>query len=101
MAGGMASITTLSFNIQWGKVWDEDDPDGAPIRLDKTIEEIRRHDADIIMLQEVEAVAGRVLLIHAGKLVFDGTPEALRQKGDGNMDNAFHTLTDASITEVA
>ncbi len=52
----MASITTISFNIQWGKIWDEEEPDKAPIRLDKTMEEIRRHDADIIMLQEVEAV---------------------------------------------
>ncbi len=42
--------------MQWGQVWDEDDPDNAPVCLDKTIAEIRQHDADIIMLQEVERV---------------------------------------------
>lgn len=33
---------------------DDTYPDRAPVRLDLTIEEIRRHEADIVMLQEVE-----------------------------------------------
>ena len=44
----------LQFNMQFGQSWDAADPDGAPIRLDDTIAEIKSHDADIVMLQEVE-----------------------------------------------
>ena len=40
--------------MQFGQMWDELDPDHAPIDLDVTLEEIRRHDADLILLQEVE-----------------------------------------------
>ena len=40
--------------MQFGQVWRDEDPDRAPIDLNATIEEIRRHDADIILLQEVE-----------------------------------------------
>jgi ABC-2 type transport system ATP-binding protein len=45
------------------------------------------------LFQEVEAMAGRVLLVNEGKLAFDGTPEQFKQKGHGKMDEAFHTLT--------
>lgn len=45
------------------------------------------------ILQEVEAVAGRVILIHAGRVVFDGTPAELAQ-GEG-LDEAFYRLTEA------
>lgn len=45
------------------------------------------------LLQEVEAMANRVLVISSGRLVFDGTPEELRAKGKGNLDEAFHNLT--------
>jgi endonuclease/exonuclease/phosphatase family metal-dependent hydrolase len=40
--------------MQFGQTWDEADPDHAPVNLDLTIEEIRSHDADIVLLQEVE-----------------------------------------------
>jgi len=40
--------------MQFGRIWDDTYPDRAPIKLDATLAEIRRHDADIIMLQEVE-----------------------------------------------
>jgi endonuclease/exonuclease/phosphatase family metal-dependent hydrolase len=40
--------------MQFGQIWDDTYPDRAPIRLESTLEEIRRHDADIILLQEVE-----------------------------------------------
>ncbi|WP_221030680.1 endonuclease/exonuclease/phosphatase family protein [Actomonas aquatica] len=50
----MSGFRFLQFNIQFGQVWDASDPDNAPIDLDQTIAEIRRHDADIITLQEVE-----------------------------------------------
>ncbi len=49
------------------------------------------------ILQEVEAVAERVLLINAGRLVFDGTPASLA--ADGGLEAAFHRLTRQSETE--
>ena len=44
----------IQFNMQFGQVWDEKDPDNAPIRLEDSIAEILSHDADVVMLQEVE-----------------------------------------------
>ena len=43
------------------------------------------------ILQEAEAVADRVLLVHEGKLVFDGKPDDL--KGDYSMEERFYLLT--------
>ena len=40
--------------MQFGQVWDDQDPNNAPIRLEEAIAEISRHNADIIHLQEVE-----------------------------------------------
>ena len=52
-------------------------------------------DADACPVKaEVEAVASRVLLVSEGRLAFDGTPEELRQRGDGDLDRAFHRLTE-------
>lgn len=48
------------------------------------------------LFQEVEAMAGRVLLVDAGKLAFDGTPAEFKQRGSGAMDQAFHNLTGAA-----
>ena len=45
------------------------------------------------LFQEVEAMAGRVMLVNDGKLAFDGTPADFKSKGAGQMDNAFHALT--------
>ena len=50
----MSTFKVLQFNMQFGQVWDEADPDHAPVRLEDAIAEIQSHDADIIMLQEVE-----------------------------------------------
>lgn len=50
----MCAFRVLQFNIQFGQNWDEADPDHAPVNLERTISEIRGHDADIILLQEVE-----------------------------------------------
>jgi len=49
-----ASFKVLQFNMQFGQSWDDAYPDHAPVNLDLTIAEIRSHDADIILLQEVE-----------------------------------------------
>jgi endonuclease/exonuclease/phosphatase family metal-dependent hydrolase len=50
----MSTFKILQFNMQYGQAWDDADPDRAPINLDLTLEEIRSHGADVIMLQEVE-----------------------------------------------
>ncbi len=44
------------------------------------------------ILQEVEAVADRVLVIYDGRLVFDGTPGELKR--DGSIEQSFYDLTD-------
>ncbi len=44
----------LQFNMQFGQIWSEYYPDHAPIRLSAAIGEIQSHNADIVMLQEVE-----------------------------------------------
>ncbi len=45
------------------------------------------------LFQEVEAMAGRLILVNEGKLVFDGTPAEFKQRGHGQMDQAFHAMT--------
>jgi ABC-2 type transport system ATP-binding protein len=44
------------------------------------------------ILQEVEAVAERVILIHEGRIVFDGTPKEMTSEGE-TLEHAFHRLT--------
>jgi endonuclease/exonuclease/phosphatase family metal-dependent hydrolase len=44
----------LQFNMQFGQGWALKKPHYGKINLDDTIAEIRRHDADIVLLQEVE-----------------------------------------------
>jgi len=43
------------------------------------------------ILREVEAVADRVLVVHRGGLVFDGTPAELEQ--GGSLEASFYELT--------
>jgi ABC-2 type transport system ATP-binding protein len=43
------------------------------------------------ILQEVDAIADRVLLIHGGRLVFDGTPGAMQE--NGSLEEPFYRLT--------
>lgn len=45
------------------------------------------------ILQEVEAMADRVILINEGRLVYDGDVATLRERGKGDLDDAFHALT--------
>jgi endonuclease/exonuclease/phosphatase family metal-dependent hydrolase len=44
----------VQFNMQFGQGWSDTNPDHAPVRIGDTVAEIKSHDADIIMLQEVE-----------------------------------------------
>lgn len=50
----MKPFRVLQFNIQFGQRWAAANPDAAPIDLEATLDEIRAHDADIVLLQEVE-----------------------------------------------
>ncbi len=43
------------------------------------------------ILQEVEAVADQVIMIHEGRIVFDGTSDEMA--GGGTLEDAFHRLT--------
>ncbi|WP_146525031.1 ABC transporter ATP-binding protein [Novipirellula artificiosorum] len=45
------------------------------------------------ILQEVEAMASRVVLINEGRLVYDGSVDGLREHGGSDLDDAFHALT--------
>ncbi len=50
----MNPFKVVQFNMQFGQGWDDAYPDHAAVNLDLTIAEIRSHDADIVLLQEVE-----------------------------------------------
>jgi len=50
----MTRFRVLQFNMQFGQIWDDAYPDAAAFDLERTISEIRRHDADLVFLQEVE-----------------------------------------------
>lgn len=52
------------------------------------------------ILQEVEAVAGRVILISGGRVVFDGLPTEMAARY-GSMETAFHELTGVAAGEAA
>ncbi len=63
----------------------------------RTIRELGRSKTILLsthILQEVEAVADRVIFIHDGRIVFDGTPDEMRSRGS-SLDDVFHKLTGA------
>jgi len=45
------------------------------------------------ILQEVEAMADRVLFISRGRIVYDGTPREMLERW-GHLEDAFHALTE-------
>ena len=51
------------------------------------------------ILQEVEAVADRVLLIHAGRLLYDGPRVDLEE--NGSLEEPFYRLTKEPATDEA
>ena len=76
------------------------DPNQIRIFRDN-IQELGRTKTILIsthILQEVDAVADRVLLINEGKLVFDGTPEELKE--NGSLEQPFYRLTNPQSPEV-
>ncbi|MFQ5632092.1 MAG: ABC transporter ATP-binding protein [bacterium] len=60
----------------------------------KNIKELGRTKTILLsthILQEVGAVADRVLFVHEGKLVYEGTPDELKEKG--SLEEPFYKLT--------
>ena len=51
------------------------------------------------ILQEVEAMASRVVMINEGRVVYDGTVEKLKEVS-GELDEAFHKLTRGQAARV-
>lgn len=49
------------------------------------------------ILQEVEAMADRVVIINEGRIVYDGAVEGLHREGK-DLDDAFHKLTRTEAT---
>ena len=45
------------------------------------------------ILEEVEAVCTRAIIISDGRLLVDDTPEALTAQGDGDLDTVFRRIT--------
>lgn len=65
----------------------------------ETIREIGKECAVLYsthILQEVEAVADRIVMINEGRVVFRGTPSELAKAGEGTLEAAFHKLTGAA-----
>jgi len=52
------------------------------------------------ILQEVEAMADRVILINRGRIVFDGTPQEM-QADYPSLDEAFRARTEGGVCETA
>jgi endonuclease/exonuclease/phosphatase family metal-dependent hydrolase len=50
----MSTFRVLQFNMQFAQAWATKDPHHGEIDLEATLGEIRRYDADVIFLQEVE-----------------------------------------------
>ncbi|MBS1827219.1 MAG: ABC transporter ATP-binding protein [Acidobacteria bacterium] len=62
----------------------------------RTIRELGREKTILLsthILQEVEAMADRVVFINRGRIVFDGEPVAMRERWE-SLDAAFHALTE-------
>jgi len=67
----------------------------------KLIKEMGKRKAIIIsthILEEIEAVTSRVLLINEGKKQFDGTPEEFKKLSkSGNLEEVFAKLTGSEV----
>ena len=70
----------------------------------KLIQDMAQDKAIVIsthILEEVDAVCSRAIIIAKGDLLFDGTPSELIQKSDdANIDHAFRIITTQGQDEV-
>jgi ABC-2 type transport system ATP-binding protein len=63
-------------------------------RFRSHIQQLRQRKTVLIsthMLREVEALADRMLLVHMGRLVFDGAPDDMRE--NGSLEEPFYRMT--------
>ncbi|MEO1836072.1 MAG: ABC transporter ATP-binding protein, partial [Akkermansiaceae bacterium] len=49
------------------------------------------------ILEEVDASCTRAMIIDQGKIVAEGTPESLRDAGDGSLTDLFRKLTTSDV----
>ena len=89
----MSTFKVVQFNMQFGQSWDDADPDHAPVNLDATIAEIRGHDADIVLLQEVERAQPGVALA-------DPPPNYARLRAALGQYDGFFSSRDADPREL-
>jgi ABC-2 type transport system ATP-binding protein len=69
----------------------------------RTIRELAQNKTVLLsthILQEVEAVADRVILVHNGRVVFDGTPAGM-QGDHPTLDAAFQAFTQEGVCATA
>ena len=45
------------------------------------------------ILEEVDAVCTRAIIIAKGRVLADGTPEELKRRGNGRLDTYFRQIT--------
>jgi len=53
------------------------------------------------ILEEVEAVCTRAMIIANGRLLVDDTPAALAEQGNGDLDRVFRRITRGDAANVA
>lgn len=66
----------------------------------KLIGELGKHKTIVFsthILEEVDAACTRAMIIDQGKIVAEGTPESLRESGDGSLTDLFRKLTTPDV----
>ena len=79
------------------------DPSAGAALVDHTIRELGASKTVLLsthILQEVDAMADRVIFINQGRIVFDGTPAEMRG-GYASLDEAFRVMTNPKTMEAA
>lgn len=89
----MKTFKVLQFNMQFGQSWHDAYPDRAPVDLSLTIAEIRSHDADIVLLQEVEQA-------QAGGVQLDPPPNYVRLRAALGGHDGFFSYPKADPREL-
>lgn len=52
----MSAFSIATFNMQFGQVWEPNEPDHAPVDMEGSIAFLKAAEADVLLLQEVERV---------------------------------------------
>jgi len=53
------------------------------------------------ILEEVDAICNRIILIHEGQILADSTPEQMRERYQGRLDEVFRRLTTGQAAQAA